>query len=425
MTSAGCCGASAPGRAPAGQTGSAPAPPWRSPRSSPRPSSRQRSESRHEQARAFASPGGSRRRRARRASGSAATPASCWTTSEAVAEHPPRAPSPLLPAAPISFSGASPLRSRRRARAPPSRARRRRRAHDRVLGVARRPSRSTSTATSHGASVEHGRLHRAERPRRAAGGGRRAGAGRPPVRRRAARGPAPGGSSTKANATRAAMPLSSNASRWPGPPPILARPRGRRARRRSRAARAGGPAIQLPRRRPWRKGSASARSASRFRSVLWGDEYRSSGRNRADVVAGRSARAADPRLRIVKARARVDQPQEGPVMNIVTSAMITSIVNSARRDHAKSSPMFRTISSVNPRVFISAPIAAESRQAKPVSAAATHRADELPTIASAIRTQRQHPSTGRFSRPTSVFRPVTTKKSGRRSEGRRSPRSGA
>ena len=52
-------------------------------------------------------------------------------------------------------------------------------------------------------------------------------------------------------------------------------------------------------------------------------------------------------------------------MNVVTSAITTSIVKSCVEMTPRSSPMFRTISSVRPRVFISAPIAAESRRLKP------------------------------------------------------------
>ena len=46
-------------------------------------------------------------------------------------------------------------------------------------------------------------------------------------------------------------------------------------------------------------------------------------------------------------------------MNVVTSAMITSIANSASEITPFSSARFSTISSVSPRVFISVPITAE------------------------------------------------------------------
>ena len=64
-------------------------------------------------------------------------------------------------------------------------------------------------------------------------------------------------------------------------------------------------------------------------------------------------------------------------MNVVTSAMITSIANSASEITPFSSARLSTISSVSPRVFISVPITAEARQSKPVDARGDHRAEEL------------------------------------------------
>ena len=64
-------------------------------------------------------------------------------------------------------------------------------------------------------------------------------------------------------------------------------------------------------------------------------------------------------------------------MNVVTSAMITSIANSASEITPFSSARLSTISSVSPRVFISVPITAEARQSKPVSRAAIVGAEEL------------------------------------------------
>ena len=51
-------------------------------------------------------------------------------------------------------------------------------------------------------------------------------------------------------------------------------------------------------------------------------------------------------------------------MKVVTSAITTSIVKSWCEMTPRSRPMLSTISSVRPRVFISVPIAAESRQEK-------------------------------------------------------------
>ncbi len=64
-------------------------------------------------------------------------------------------------------------------------------------------------------------------------------------------------------------------------------------------------------------------------------------------------------------------------MKVVTSAMITSIANSASEMTPFSSARLSTISSVRPRVFISVPITAESRQPKPVRRAAMRGAEEL------------------------------------------------
>ncbi len=55
----------------------------------------------------------------------------------------------------------------------------------------------------------------------------------------------------------------------------------------------------------------------------------------------------------------------GPAMNVVAIAISTSIVKSPVEIRPSSRPMLRTISSVSPRVFMSAPSAEESRQLKP------------------------------------------------------------
>ena len=96
----------------------------------------------------------------------------------------------------------------------------------------------------------------------------------------------------------------------------------------------------------------------------------------------------------------------GPAMNVVTSAMITSIANSASEITPFSSARLSTISSVSPRVFMSVPITAEARQSKPPTRAARAAPNSLPTIATAIRASVIHHSAGRSSRPMFVFRPV-------------------
>ena len=50
----------------------------------------------------------------------------------------------------------------------------------------------------------------------------------------------------------------------------------------------------------------------------------------------------------------------GPLVMLVTSAIITSMVNNNGEITPKLSPILRTISSVNPRVFISHPNATAS-----------------------------------------------------------------
>ena len=53
-------------------------------------------------------------------------------------------------------------------------------------------------------------------------------------------------------------------------------------------------------------------------------------------------------------------------MHVVTRAMSTIIANSVGEITPSSSPMFRTTSSMSPRVFISAPNAVASRHGVPV-----------------------------------------------------------
>ncbi len=63
--------------------------------------------------------------------------------------------------------------------------------------------------------------------------------------------------------------------------------------------------------------------------------------------------------------------------------MITSIANSVGEMTFISSPMFNTINSIRPRVFISTPSAVESRQSEPVIRAATTLPPNLPADATA------------------------------------------
>ena len=84
----------------------------------------------------------------------------------------------------------------------------------------------------------------------------------------------------------------------------------------------------------------------------------------------------------------------GPAMNVVTSAMSTSIANSASEITPFSSARFRTISSVRPRVFISVPITADRRQSKPVRRAAMRRAEQLADHRDGDQHERQQPQLG-------------------------------
>ncbi len=75
--------------------------------------------------------------------------------------------------------------------------------------------------------------------------------------------------------------------------------------------------------------------------------------------------------------------------------------------------MLSTISSVRPRVFISAPNADESRQLIPPQRAAPIAPTHFPMTATAISRRQMSHRSQRLSEPTCVLRPVTTKKSGR------------
>ena len=81
-------------------------------------------------------------------------------------------------------------------------------------------------------------------------------------------------------------------------------------------------------------------------------------------------------------------------MNVVTSAMITSMANRASEITPFSSARLSTISSVRPRVFISVPITAAGRQPNPVRRAAIIAPTNLPTIATRDQDQGEQPQLG-------------------------------
>ena len=90
-------------------------------------------------------------------------------------------------------------------------------------------------------------------------------------------------------------------------------------------------------------------------------------------------------------------------MTVVTSAMITIIVKIFGEITPKSSPMLSTISSINPRVFISTPSAAESRVLIPVSLATKKLPPNLPMQATAIKPAHSSQSLEFASNPSSVL----------------------
>ena len=93
-------------------------------------------------------------------------------------------------------------------------------------------------------------------------------------------------------------------------------------------------------------------------------------------------------------------------MNVVTSAMITSAANSASLMTPFSSARLSTISSVSPRVFISVPSTAESRQPRPVTRAASSVPPNLQAIATTHSTRVSSTSSARSSSSTFVRSPV-------------------
>jgi len=63
---------------------------------------------------------------------------------------------------------------------------------------------------------------------------------------------------------------------------------------------------------------------------------------------------------------------------VVASAINTSMANNNGEITPRSSPIFRTINSIRPRVFIRIPMADESRQSKPLTLAAKALPPNLP-----------------------------------------------
>ena len=96
----------------------------------------------------------------------------------------------------------------------------------------------------------------------------------------------------------------------------------------------------------------------------------------------------------------------GPAMKVVTSAISTSAANSASEMTPFSSARLSTISSVRPRVFMSVPITADSRQPRPVTREASSVPPNLQAMATTSSTTVSTTSSKRSSSSTLVFRPV-------------------
>ena len=158
-------------------------------------------------------------------------------------------------------------------------------------------------------------------------------------------------------------------------------------------------------------GSASASSCASAASVCGATRIERSGTASSGELGDRAlARLLelllDRRAELVAAgRAGCSS---GPAMNVVTSAMITSIANSASEMTPFSSARLSTISSVSPRVFISVPMHGRGAPVEAGRRRAAMQRAERACRRSRRRSGRSviHHSTGRSSRPMFVFRPV-------------------
>ena len=74
----------------------------------------------------------------------------------------------------------------------------------------------------------------------------------------------------------------------------------------------------------------------------------------------------------------------GPVIKVVTNAIITIMVKTSGVSTFKSKPIFKTTNSIKPRVFIKAPMVRLSRQFCPTNFAANALPKNFPTTATRI-----------------------------------------
>jgi len=92
-------------------------------------------------------------------------------------------------------------------------------------------------------------------------------------------------------------------------------------------------------------------------------------------------------------------------MRVVTIAIRTMIVKSVGRMIPRSRPMFRMISSIRPRAFISVPTPSASFGLAPARRAAPQQATPFPKIAAARTTSARPIRAGVETRPIFVFSP--------------------
>jgi hypothetical protein len=102
----------------------------------------------------------------------------------------------------------------------------------------------------------------------------------------------------------------------------------------------------------------------------------------------------------------------GPVINVVTRAINTIIANISGDKIPRSYPIFSTISSIKPLVFINAPIDKLFFQFSPTILAASALPPNFPATATIITSPQVIHKCPSFSNPISVRKPVKTKNSG-------------
>ena len=102
----------------------------------------------------------------------------------------------------------------------------------------------------------------------------------------------------------------------------------------------------------------------------------------------------------------------GPVIKVVTNAIITIMVKTSGVSTFKSKPIFKTTNSIKPRVFIKAPMVKLSRQFCPTNFAANALPKNFPTTATRIIKPVTFHKYGSLIRPICVRNPVNTKNSG-------------